>query len=89
MLPASSPLKCVSPADVYTVLKASDFILHDLDPKCVFENVEIVSDPLSYDLELVLRKWYPVDHSRELRCFVRRETLLGTVSIPQSSPLRI
>ncbi|KAI6100850.1 hypothetical protein EDD16DRAFT_1652598 [Pisolithus croceorrhizus] len=24
-----------------------------------------------YELELVLRKWYPVDHSREIRCCVR------------------
>ncbi|KAG1838038.1 hypothetical protein DFJ58DRAFT_134782 [Suillus subalutaceus] len=25
----------------------------------------------SYQLELVLRKWYPMDRSREFRCFVR------------------
>lgn len=75
MLPASSPLKCVSPADVYLLLKSSDFVQHDLSPDHVFDGCE--SRPPSYDLELVLRKWYPVDRSRELRCFVRQERLLG------------
>ena len=75
MLPASSPLKCMSPADVYLLLKSSDFVQHDLSPEHVFDGCE--SRPPSYDLELVLRKWYPVDRSRELRCFVRQEKLLG------------
>ncbi|TCD71477.1 hypothetical protein EIP91_008857 [Steccherinum ochraceum] len=80
MLPASSPLKCMSPADVYLLLKSSDFVLHDLDPERVFDGCEHASsteNPPPYELELVLRKWYPVDRSRELRCFVRRETLIG------------
>lgn len=80
MLPASSPLKCTSPADVYTLLKSSDFISHDTDPASVFDGVEQENNSSSgppYELELVLRKWYPVDHSRELRCFVRREQLIG------------
>lgn len=82
MLPASSPLKCVSPADVYLLLKSSDFVLHDLSPENVFEDVEPsqaveTSLDTSYELELVLRKWYVVDRSRELRCFVRREMLIG------------
>ncbi|KAF8957242.1 D123-domain-containing protein [Flammula alnicola] len=79
LLPASSPLKCTSPADVYLLLKSSDFITHDLSVDSVFEGC-IPSDtgsPTSYDLELVLRKWYPVDRSRELRCFVRGNVLLG------------
>ncbi|TBU39459.1 cytoplasmic protein [Dichomitus squalens] len=80
MLPASSPLKCTSPADVYLLLKSSDFVQHDLDPELVFDGCEPpretdTSPP--YDLELVLRKWYPVDRARELRCFVRQEVLIG------------
>lgn len=39
--------------------------------------------PPNYDLELVLRKWYPVDRGRELRCFVRANQLIGE----QGSPL--
>ncbi|KAF5389312.1 hypothetical protein D9757_003494 [Collybiopsis confluens] len=75
MLPASSPLKCTCPADVYLLLKSSDFITHDLSKSTVFEGCDSSSD--SYDLELVLRKWYSVDRSRELRCFVRNNVLLG------------
>jgi hypothetical protein len=45
----------------------------------VFEGCQY--DPLnppSYQLELVLRKWYPIDRSREFRCFVRDGCLIGT-----------
>ncbi|KAN0087681.1 D123 domain containing protein [Tylopilus felleus] len=76
VLPMSSPLKCTSPADVYLLLKSSDFITHDLSIERVFEGCETNNQP-SYDLELVLRKWYPVDRSREVRCFVRNDTLIG------------
>lgn len=80
MLPASSPLKCMSPADVYLLLKSSDFVLNDLDATELFKECDRSTDSVDpgYDLELVLRKWYPVDRSRELRCFVRREMLIGT-----------
>lgn len=83
MLPASSPLKCQSPSDVYLLLKSSDFVQHDVDIEQVFEGIEDTdtspnnSSLPPYELELVLRKWYPVDRSREVRCFVRRETLIG------------
>ena len=79
MLPASSPLKCMSPADVYLLLKSSDFVLHDVDATQLFKDCDRDPDARDpeYELELVLRKWYPVDRSRELRCFVRRETLIG------------
>ncbi|KDR82744.1 hypothetical protein GALMADRAFT_58004 [Galerina marginata CBS 339.88] len=78
LLPSSSPLKCTSPADVYLLLKSSDFITHDLTIENVFEGCEWQPDrPPTYDLELVLRKWYPVDRGRELRCFVRENKLLG------------
>ncbi|KAF5315292.1 hypothetical protein D9619_007381 [Psilocybe cf. subviscida] len=90
LLPASSPLKCTSPADVYLLLKSSDFITHDLSPEAVFEGTipptvpsasktanGSSSESASYELELVLRKWYPVDRSRELRCFVRDGVLLA------------
>ncbi len=80
MLPASSPLKCMSPADVYLLLKSSAFVQHDLDPELVFDGCDPAHDPQAptpYELELVLRKWYPVDRARELRCFVRQEALIG------------
>lgn len=71
-------MKCTSPADVYMLLKSSDFVLHDLDRAQLFEGCDADDGQLpEYELELVLRKWYPVDRSRELRCFVRRERLIG------------
>ena len=82
LLPASSPLKCTSPSDVYLLLKSSDFINHDLSTESVFEGCEPESgsdpQPTEYELELVLRKWYPVDRGRELRCFVRDGLFIGT-----------
>lgn len=65
-------------------LKASDFALHDLDRDAVFsacqdrtedENIQ------SYELELVLKKWYPIERSREMRCFVRDGNLVGKSSV--------
>ncbi|KAJ6619454.1 D123-domain-containing protein [Mycena sp. CBHHK59/15] len=84
LLPASSPLKCTAPVDVYMLLKSSDFVTHDLTAASVFTGCDFdlsssssSPDAAPYALELVLRKWYPVDRSRELRCFVRQNTLLG------------
>ncbi|KAI5991804.1 D123-domain-containing protein [Pisolithus albus] len=76
VLLASSPLKCTSPADVYLLLKSSDFITHDFSIESVFDGCGTENLPV-YELELVLRKWYPVDSSREVRCFVRNDILLG------------
>ncbi|KAA1469818.1 cytoplasmic protein [Dentipellis sp. KUC8613] len=84
ILPSSSPLKCTSPADVYLLLKSSDFVSHDLSTENVFADCTEPpghdSDSGSvpkYELELVLRKWYPMDRSREMRCFVRDGVLIG------------
>ena len=86
ILPASSPLKCTSPADVYLLLKSSDFIAHDLSPSSVFAGCD-QTEPEPYDPELVLRKWYSVDRSRELRCFVRNDVLLGMYGFLRSITL--
>ena len=77
ILPPSSPLKCTSPADVYLLLKSSDFITHDIDTESVFEGCDDSLPQGAYQLELVLRRWYPIDRSRELRCFVRSRLLIG------------
>src|SRR5436190_2055186 len=82
ILSTSTPLKCTCPSDVYILLKSSDFICHDLNRDLVFEGCDqsVANDLPDYNLELVLRKWYPVERSRELRCFVRQEALLGKPS---------
>ncbi len=36
LLPAGAPLRCTAPADVYLLLKSSDFVSHDLDEGAVF-----------------------------------------------------
>lgn len=82
LLPSSSPLKCTSPADVYMLLKSSDFVTHDISEEnvfagCVPHSAGNTASDSKYELELVLRKWYAVDRSRELRCFVRGGVLLG------------
>jgi hypothetical protein len=61
------------------LLKSSDFVSHDLDPALVFEGSadDGAADGPPYELELVLRKWYPMDKGREMRCFVRQGMLIG------------
>ena len=78
ILPSSSPLKCTSPSEVYMLLKSSDFISHDLTTEHVFEGCKPEENLPNYQLELILRKWYHVDPSREFRCFVRSRKLIGS-----------
>ena len=74
---------------MYLFLKSSDFVTHDLSPESVFEGCSFENDRLhdaksdgkpSYEIELVLKKWFAIDKSRELRCFVRDDTLIGALS---------
>jgi len=63
---------------VYLLLKSSDFVTHDLSADSVFEGcVDDDGMPKGYELELVLRKWFPIDPSREMRAFVRDGVLVG------------
>ncbi|ORY39354.1 D123-domain-containing protein [Rhizoclosmatium globosum] len=72
-------LKCKTPADIFLLLKSSDFITHDLT--CPFEACTETLDastkqtPESY--ELILRKWYDLHPSMEFRCFVKDNVLIG------------
>ncbi|KAJ1309985.1 hypothetical protein OPQ81_006743 [Rhizoctonia solani] len=109
MLSSSGPLRCTSPADVYLLLKSSDFTMHDLNNERIFEGCiddshsnrnqdtngfsngvatvpvpdsnSVASDPSEKDcsvrLELVLKKWYEIERSREVRCFIRDNRLLA------------
>lgn len=89
-------LRCTSPADVYLLLKSSDFVSHDLNPQLAFEGCtqSTISGTLSsvdeqpavpiHELELVLKKWYSMDRGREFRCFVRNEILLGELPTAES-----
>jgi len=75
------------------LLKSSDFVLHDLNAESVFDGcvddpkdgkdgAEKVGgsghgETYGYGLELVLRKWFAIDPSREMRAFVRDGVLVG------------
>ncbi|KAJ8294326.1 Cell division cycle protein 123 [Rhodotorula toruloides] len=88
MLPGQN-LKCQTPADVYLLLKSSDFISHDLDrafDDCIDYDPTLSLEGLSLDerrgrrgwsFELVLKKWFDMPRSQEWRCFVRENRLLA------------
>lgn len=62
-------LKCTKPADIYLLLKSSDFIAHDL-------NVDQEgAEP--HQFHLCLKKWYDLHPAMEFRCFVRNHQLLA------------
>ena len=79
------PLHCQTPYDIYLLLKSSDFLSHSMDPQRAYANEgqeETRDIPTKEDmkLELVLRKYESINPSREFRCFVREDILLGTFS---------
>lgn len=82
------------------LLKASDFIVHDLSAESVFDGCvsnnndgddddgqgtrgrsgrACGAEEGTYKLELVLRKWFAIDPSREMRAFVRDGVLIGAL----------
>ncbi|KAJ3046013.1 hypothetical protein HDV00_003761 [Rhizophlyctis rosea] len=76
----SGTLKCDNAADIFLLLKSSDFVTHDLCQ--AFEHCctaspdeELPKRPERF--ELVLRKWYDLSPSMEFRCFVRDGNLIG------------
>ena len=83
---AHGPLHCTSPADVYLLLKSSDFISHDLDPRRAYASgTEQDDEPEAgqeegaegMQVELVLKEFIEVNPSRIVRCFVRDNVLIG------------
>lgn len=60
----SNTMRCTNANDIYILLKASDYINHDLQ-----------QSPTK--LTLVLREWFDLHPSSEFRCFVRGGKLIG------------
>lgn len=93
LLPQTSegPLYCTNPEDIYLLLKSSDFLTHALTPERVYEGCESETIPGKGEmkLELILRKYESnrINPSREFRCFVRNDILLGTFFSSFSSGL--
>ncbi|KAK9362738.1 D123-domain-containing protein [Lipomyces starkeyi] len=86
---ATNSLKCVTPGDIYLILKSSNFITHDLlhpfedcistrPPAPAARSSSSPSNSLpSNEAELILRKWVDFNPSMEFRVFVRRRKILG------------
>jgi hypothetical protein len=81
-------MKCTTPGDVYLLLKASDFCLHDVLMKTLKECHDFMEgshdqqsiearDTKSPPLQIVLRKWCNLHPSMEFRCFVRQHNLIA------------
>lgn len=71
----NNSMKCVTPGDVYLLLKSSEFVGHDLSQP--FKHcVDSFSTPL-VKYELVLRQWVNINPSTEFRCFVKNGTIIG------------
>ena len=62
---ATNDLKCCSANDVYLLLKASDFITHDLT-----RPYEYAGGGIHNSYVLVLKQWKNITASMEFRCFV-------------------
>jgi hypothetical protein len=72
----NNSLKCVSPSDIYLLLKASSYITHDLSVS--FEDCSDAENiPKSPEFELVVRKWFDINPALEFRCFIRDRHIVG------------
>ncbi|KAG0318667.1 hypothetical protein BGZ99_005511 [Dissophora globulifera] len=80
---ATNTLKCHNVADIFLLLKSSDFVAHDLAhayEDCADEAGGVVGAGVRQrpeTVDLVLRKWYDLAPSMEFRCFVRDGELVG------------
>ncbi|EEB05346.2 D123 family protein [Schizosaccharomyces japonicus yFS275] len=80
----TNSLKCTNASDILLLLKASDFVAHDLDDpfdNCKDDVVGKLTENFSY--ELVLKEWFPIHTSHEYRCFVKGRKL---VAVSQRDP---
>ncbi|CAI9729617.1 division cycle 123 homolog [Octopus vulgaris] len=72
----SKTLRCTCPADIYLLLKSSDFVTHDLtSPFEYCEDAECNRPELEYNL--ILRRWVNIHPGSEFRCFVKNGALLA------------
>lgn len=86
----TNTLKCHNPADIFLLLKSSDFIAHDLahayedcsdaaPEGCPKDEAGVQRRPKT--VQLILRKWFDLAPSMEFRCFVRDNELVGKLYI--------
>lgn len=74
-------LMCNTPNEIFMLLKASDYITHDLSEaysQCIdFDQQVVDANPECQTFELVLRKWFDINPAVEFRCFVKDRHLVG------------
>ncbi|ODV93814.1 hypothetical protein PACTADRAFT_51565 [Pachysolen tannophilus NRRL Y-2460] len=79
----NNTLKCTSVNDLYLVLNASNYIMHDITN--AFDEVdgeekekEIIKEKLGFEYELILREWFDdFNPALEFRCFVKNRSLIA------------
>jgi hypothetical protein len=85
-------LKCSTDADVYLLLKSSDFIVHDLERMCTCQGLRAADDSADGTFSLVLRRWSNLHPSNEFRCFAAKRRIVAvcqrncTVFFPHLPP---
>ncbi|KAJ3333511.1 hypothetical protein HDU76_007277 [Blyttiomyces sp. JEL0837] len=80
---ADGTLRCYTAAEIFLLLKSSDFISHDLGnafEACAPEKEGHSEQPSTRPavFELVLRRWTNVEPSMEFRCFVKDNQLVAS-----------
>lgn len=72
-------LSCRTPADVYLLLKSSDFITHDL----YHPYEDCISVQKQTVFSLALREWRAelINPSLEFRCFIKDRDLIGSIHL--------
>ncbi|KAF2734857.1 D123-domain-containing protein [Polyplosphaeria fusca] len=72
---ATNSMECRTPNDIYLLLKASDFVTHDLQQ--AFDDTDDSGAAPTIQYHLVLRKWIVLNPAVEFRCFVRNRRLIA------------
>ncbi|ONH68605.1 hypothetical protein BON22_1545 [Cyberlindnera fabianii] len=74
---ATNTMKCDNASDVYLLLNASNYIMHDIS-SAFSECDGLTEDDLKdVQYELVLRKWFNVNPALEFRVFVKDRHIIG------------
>ncbi|KAH3680942.1 hypothetical protein WICMUC_000085 [Wickerhamomyces mucosus] len=81
---ATNTMKCENASDVYLILNASNYIMHDIsnafdEVKEENNGVEGQDDIKStqLEMELILRKWVSINPALEFRVFVKNRRIIG------------
>lgn len=73
----NNSLRCITSADVYLVLNASDHAAHDLDGH-IYDECEDKKEGTHLEPELVLKKWIAdFNPALEFRVFIKNRRILG------------